>query len=98
MAVIAKAKNIKIMFSTFAYSPYFNDYASTPHYREGFAENDNIIKEIAYSENIPLFDFAKVMSRDVKYWADSCQVNEEGALLKATLYADFIHESKLISR
>jgi lysophospholipase L1-like esterase len=98
MTAIAKVQNIKIIFSTFAYSPYFNDYASTPHYREGFTENDNIINEVAHSENIPLFDFAKVMSRESRYWADSCHVNEEGALLKARLFADFIHELNLIPR
>ena len=86
MAAIAKIHNIELVFATWAYSPYFNDYASTTHYQQGFSENNNIIKQVADSQNIPFFDFAKAMSDEIRYWSDGRHVNEEGALLKAELF------------
>jgi lysophospholipase L1-like esterase len=97
MAAIAKIHNVELVFATWAYSPYFDDYASTPHYQQGFSEHNNLINEVAKSQNIPFFDFATVMSNERRYWSDGRHVNEEGALLKAELFAEFIHQSGLIS-
>ena len=46
--------------------------------------------------DIPLFDFAAVMPKDIRYWGDGRHVNEEGALLKAQLFGEFIHDQRLI--
>jgi lysophospholipase L1-like esterase len=97
MAAITKIHYIELVFASWAYSPYFDDYASTAHYQQGFSENNNIIKQVAASRNIPFFDFAKVMPDEKRYWSDGRHVNEEGALLKAELFAEFIHQSGLIS-
>ena len=97
MAAISRIHNIELVFATWAYSPNFDDYASTAHYQQGFSENNNVIKQVAESQNIPFFDFAKVMSDEKRYWSDGRHVNEEGALLKAELFAEFIHKSGLIS-
>jgi len=98
MAAIAKMHDIKIIFTSWAFSTSFKDYATTPHYREGFRENNIIIKEVSNNQNIPFFDFANVMSKEKRYWADGRHINEEGAVLKAELFSDFIHESKLVPR
>jgi lysophospholipase L1-like esterase len=97
MAAIAKIHNVELVFATWTYSPYFGEYESTPHYQQGFSDNNKVLKEVADSQNIPFFDFAKVMSNERRYWADGRHVNEEGALLKAELFAEFIHRSGLIS-
>ena len=98
MIAVAKENNTEIMFSTWAYSPYFNDYASKVSYEQGFKENNKVVKEVANSHAIPLFDFASVMPQDVQYWADGRHVNEAGALLKADLFAEFIHTQGLITQ
>jgi hypothetical protein len=36
------------------------------------------------------------MSKDKRYWADGRHVNEEGALVKARLFAEFIHSLGII--
>jgi hypothetical protein len=36
------------------------------------------------------------MPQDASYWADGRHVNEVGALLKANLFAEFIHNLGLI--
>lgn len=96
MIAVSRANDADIMLSTWAYSPYFDDYASTDYYQKGFAQNNEVVKEAAASSGVPLFDFASVMPRDKKYWADGRHVNELGAERKAELFADFIHKNGLI--
>jgi lysophospholipase L1-like esterase len=98
MIVIAKEHDTEIMFSTWAYSPYLNDYASQDYYQQGFQENNRVVNEVATSHHIPLFDFAAVMPQDVEYWADGRHVSEAGALVKARLFAEFIDAQGLIDR
>jgi len=97
MIAIAKANNIKIMLATWAHSSDFDDYASLPFQQKGIKENNEVVREVAIRNNIPIFYFAEQMPKDTKYWADGRHVNEKGALLKAELFAKYIHESGLIS-
>jgi lysophospholipase L1-like esterase len=98
MIAISEEHNIDILFSTWAYSPYLDDYASKAYYQQGFEENNNVVREVADRHHIPLFDFAAVMPQDAKYWADGRHVNEAGALAKARLFAEFIHGQGLIDQ
>ena len=98
MSAIAKEHDVEIMFSTWAYSPYLNDYASEGYYQQGFQENNSVVKEVAADQQIPLFDFVEVMPQDAKYWADGRHVNEAGALVKARLFAEFIYAQGLIEQ
>ena len=98
MVAIANEHDIEIMFATWAYSPYLSDYASKGYYQQGFAENNEVVKEVANSHHVLLFDFAKVMPQDTRYWADGRHANEAGALVKASLFAKFIHTQGLIEQ
>jgi lysophospholipase L1-like esterase len=98
MIAISEEHNIDILFSTWAYSPYLDDYASKAYYQQGFEENNNVVREVADRHHIPLFDFAAVMPQDAKYWADGRHFNEAGALAKARLFAEFIHGQGLIDQ
>jgi lysophospholipase L1-like esterase len=98
MIAVTKEHGVQIMFATWAYSPYLNDYASKPYYQQGFQENNQVVVDVANSHHIPLFDFAAVMPQDAKYWADGRHVNEAGALEKASLFAEFIKAQRLIER
>jgi lysophospholipase L1-like esterase len=98
MIAVAKAHGVKIMFSTWAYSPYLHDYASEGYYQQGFTENNDVVKEVATNQQIPLFDFAAVMRPDAQYWADGRHSNEMGALVKARLFAEFIDAQGLIEK
>ena len=93
---MAQEHDTKIMFSTWAYSPYLHDYASEEYSQQGFQENNNVVRNVATSHHIPLFDFVDVMPQDPKYWADGRHVNEAGAALKAQLFAEFIDSMGLI--
>jgi lysophospholipase L1-like esterase len=98
MIAIANEHGIEVLFSTWAYSPYLNDYASKDYYQQGFQENNEVVKEVANLHHVALFDFAAVMPQDANYWADGRHVNEAGALEKATLFAEFIHTQGLIQQ
>ena len=98
MVAISKANGVDILFSTWAYSPYLDDYASTPYYQKGFEENNDVVKEVAVKNGIPLFDFAAVMPEDKKYWHDGRHVNELGAEKTAELFAAFINDNGLIKK
>ncbi len=98
MVAISKANGADIMFSTWAYSPYLDDYASTTYYQKGFEENNEVVKEVALKSGIPLFDFEAVMPDDKKYWRDGRHVNELGAEKTAELFAAFINENGLIKK
>jgi lysophospholipase L1-like esterase len=98
MVAIAKANGANIMFSTWAYSPRLDDYASKPYYQKGFEENNQVVREVALSNGIPLFDFAALMPEDKKYWDDGRHVNALGAEKMAELFAEFIHENGLIKK
>ena len=98
MIAVAKEHGAGIMFATWAFSPYFNDYASMSSYQQGFDENNQVMKDVASTHHIPLFDFASLMPKDAQYWADGRHSNEAGALLKAQLFAEYIHNQGLIGR
>ncbi|MEW6144782.1 MAG: SGNH/GDSL hydrolase family protein [Thermodesulfobacteriota bacterium] len=98
MVAIAKANGVEILFSTWAYSPYLNDYASTPYYQKGFEENNDVVKEVAIENGIPFFDFSAVMPKDRKFWRDGRHVNALGAEKMAELFAEYLHESGLIKQ
>jgi lysophospholipase L1-like esterase len=98
MAAIAEEHNVHIILSTWAYSPYLNDYASKEYYQQGFEENNEVVREVADRLQMPLFDFAEVMPQDAGYWADGRHVNEAGALVKARLFAEFIHNQGFIGQ
>jgi lysophospholipase L1-like esterase len=98
MIAIAKEHDVQILFSTWAHSPNLNDYASEGYYQQGFRENNDVVKEVAVSHEIPLFDFAGIMPQDATYWADGRHVNEAGALVKARLFAEYIVDQGLIDQ
>ena len=98
MVAVAKEHNVQILFSTWAHSPNLNDYASEGYYQQGFRENNDVVKEVALTHDIPLFDFAGVMPQEAIYWADGRHVNEAGALVKARLFAEYIHDQGLMNQ
>jgi len=98
MSAIAKDHDVTILLTTWAYSPYMQDYASQDYYQHGFKENNDVLKEVAVEQQVPIFDFAALMPQDAKYWADGRHVNEAGALVKARLFAEYIHGQGWIDR
>ena len=96
MVSVARENEVSLALATWAHSPYFGDFASTDPYQLGFKEHNEVVKEVADESGAYLFEFASLMPTDRKYWADGRHVNEEGAVLKAQLFAKFIQGSGVI--
>ena len=90
MVAIVEANDFDIMFATFAYSNEHGDYITSEHYQKGIAEHNEVMKSVGNDLGIKVYDFAKDMPEDIEYWTDGRHVNEEGARLKAELFAEFI--------
>jgi len=96
MVAIEKDRGIVPVLVTWAYSPYFGDYASTAHYQKAFSEQNDIYKKIAEQYAVPLFDLHAVMPNEKEYYTDGRHSTELGARKRAELYADFLMSHNLL--
>lgn len=98
MIAIARENEVAVMLSTWAYSPHFGDYASRDYFQQAYQQQNDIIRMLSDTHNVPMFDFAVIMPQAEEYWADGRHVNEKGARLKAELFAEFIDKAGLIAK
>ena len=96
-AIFAWAHDTDVVPSTWAHSPFLEDWVSTPHHQRGFDDNYAVAREVAADQDVKLFEFDTLMPKDKSDWADGFHVNEKGALIKAKLFAKFVHNSGLIN-
>jgi lysophospholipase L1-like esterase len=96
--LIAHYRKIKTVLATFAYSPLFKDEpaVASEEFISAFDEMTDVVQSVAREMDAHLFDFANVFPVDKRYYADGLHVSEEGAILKARLFAEYIIENKLI--
>ena len=96
--LIANYRKIRTVLATFAYSPLFEDKSTvaSEEYITAYAEMNDTIKSVAGEMGANLFDFASVFTTDKRYYTDGIHVNEDGARLKADLFAKYIIDSNLI--
>jgi lysophospholipase L1-like esterase len=99
LIAIAKANEVSVMLASFAYSPDFPEEprVTAPEYRNAIAEHNEVLRAVATRTGAAFFDFAAVFPSDRRYFTDGRHNNEEGAALKATLFADFLIDSGLLT-
>jgi len=90
MIALARQRSAAVMLTSYATCPERGGYAAEPHYRRGFGENDQALKELAARMDVPYFDFAAQMPLDLELWADGVHNTAAGARRKAELFAAFI--------
>ena len=99
MYAIAKQFNITFVVSTLAYTDQLpDDWYNSEYDFQGIKEHTQIIRAVARKNNIPMFDFEKVMPKDAAYWFTSIHENEQGARKRAELYADFLYKNFLSNK
>ncbi len=98
LAIIANHREIQTVLATFAFSPLFEDrpIVASPECVAALEEMNRTLKSIAEEFHVHLFDFASLFPTDKRYYVDGVHVNVEGARLKARLFAEYIHNSRLI--
>jgi len=98
MVAIEKSNGVLPMLVTYAYTPYFEDYVTTPHYKRAIFEHNDIYRKIAESDGVPFLDLQAVMPKDKKYFTDGRHNSALGARKKAELYAEFLTSHNLIPK
>jgi lysophospholipase L1-like esterase len=98
LSATAAAHGSQVVLVTWPFSGKVGDYVSLPHYRQGVADLNRDLRELAMQLRIPMFDLATKMPDDPKYWRDGRHVNEKGAELEGLMLAQFLMESRLINQ
>ncbi len=96
MVALAREHGFNILLASWAHSPYFDDYAATPLYQQGFRENNATVALVSQETGALFYDFAAEMPQQPEYWADGRHVNTAGAQVKAELFARYIVGTGLI--
>ena len=90
MIAVCNANGINIVLSSFISVP-LSEETSSKLYQKAIEDNNKIMKALSFEYKTPFFDFKRVMPIDKKYWVNrGVHVNEQGAKIKAELFADFI--------
>ncbi|MDP8298575.1 MAG: hypothetical protein P9L88_01525 [Candidatus Tantalella remota] len=95
IVAIANYRNIKVVLASFAYSDFGQEEAEKL-FKQSIDETNQILQDVSKSTNAYFFDFAEYFPRDDNYFTDGIHVNEEGAELKAELFANFLVKNNLL--
>lgn len=93
---VARENGIDVLLATWAWSDQLGDYAATSHYQQGFREQNDIVKSVGKLKDVPVYDFAVDMPKDITYWGDGRHNNEAGIALKAQLFATFMVNNNIL--
>lgn len=94
---IAREHEVDVLLTSWAWTDAIpGDYAGFSFYQRGFREMNALTEKLAEEKGAPFFDFAAQMPRDLRYWRDGRHVNEEGSLLMAWLFADYLAGGMLL--
>lgn len=98
MIAIAKNRGIKVLISTFAYSPLFTHQieVSSNEYIFAHKENNLLLERIAKNMNVDFFDLANKLPNSKQYYYDGRHVTLEGATLQAELFGNFLINNGLV--
>jgi hypothetical protein len=98
IATVAQEHGVEVVMASFAYSKDFPDEprVTTSEYQQAIAEHNRVIEAVATRRGAHFFDFAALFPSDARYFTDGRHVNEEGAALKARLFADFLLKEGLV--
>jgi len=89
---VAKNNEMKVMLSSFAYSPLFTEHpsVSSQEFVSALEEHNRLLERIADTMDVPFLDFSNLFPNERRLYVDGQHVNEEGAQLKADLFGSFI--------
>jgi lysophospholipase L1-like esterase len=94
--LLTTSKNIKIIIPTFAYCSKYFLPSQKEFLKNGYIEQNEVIKNLCKKYKLKIFDFNKKMSENEEYWQDIVHVNEKGSLLKAKIFAEFLLKNNYI--
>ena len=100
MIGISRAHDIQPVLQTFVYSDQFPEYVRTSSetYRRALDEGNEMVRQLAQREQVPLLDMAERLPRDRKYYLDGRHSTEAGAALRGQIVAEFLIAQKLVPK
>jgi hypothetical protein len=97
LVAIAKQTGVQPVLMTFTYNTEFKLWFGTPGFQTATDEHNDILRETARREDIPLIDLDALFPKEKRYFkGDGIHVNADGARLKAQIVAEFLIERNLI--
>ncbi len=100
LIAVAHEHEIKVMLTTWAWSPRFTEdpRASSPEFDQALTEHNAVISRLCATHDVLCLDFAAAMPTEPQYWVDGRHMNETGTRLKAEIFADFLDEMGTLPR
>lgn len=98
LVAIARYRGIVPVLVTFGLTRRIHHCLGAEPIVEAVEEQNQVIREIAAERGVSLFDYATVAPEDEALYGDPVHLNEEGARIKARLFADFLEGSGLLPR
>ena len=101
IVLTARAHGAQTVLTTFAVDtqsefPPLTQAMRHPEFVAGIEEQNDVLRAMAASQDVPLFDFAAVFPRDQALFFDPVHVNAKGAGVKARLFAEYLLSQGLI--
>jgi len=97
MVAIARHWRIQPVFATFAYSDRVPDPPfDSPAVTGALQEMNGRVLSLGQELEVPVFDFASVFPTTPQLYIGAVHNTEEGARLKASMFADFLERSGLL--
>jgi lysophospholipase L1-like esterase len=95
---MCKVRGISLLLSTYGYTlkSHEEGYLQTKEYQNGLLEMNQIIRNLAREQKIPLVDYAAEMSDHPSLWRDEVHVSNKGAVESGEIFAKSIIKYKLI--
>ena len=86
----ARANGAEVLLTSWAHTTEVGGDMEKPWYQEMVREHNGISRRVAEEMRAPFYDFAAEMPAEARYWKDCMHMSEEGAPLKADLFARHI--------
>jgi hypothetical protein len=97
LVAVAREARAQPVFATFAHSNRVVDPPlDSPMMEAALGEMNRTLARLSGELSVPLFDFAAVFPDDPPLYVGAVHLTEEGTLLQARMFADFLEESGLL--
>ena len=100
LVAVARARGMRPVLATFAYSKAFpaDPFTGTPEYREAIPEHNAVMRRLATELQVPLVDLAKTMPDERRYFTDGVHFTAEGNGVMAHLIGTALLEQHVVAR
>lgn len=93
---LARQRGIQVLLATYAHSPVAAKGLLNDATQQEIGKQNQLIQQIALGQKTPFFDLASKMPAEADYWWDHTHTTEQGARIKAELFAQALVSQGLL--